>query len=274
MPSLCLQALPLNRCTNSWWWSPTKAARTALQSTHATEQLMKAEGATHAAPMEEEGGGGHQGAPQQQRGEVQAASGGQAAVAGAGSAGESAAGAAAAEGEGEEEGEDYEEGPPSKRTRRDAPEDQPSSAEPSAFLSAFPAPGAVAPFAVDAALLGARVEGTVDAVSDSAYFITFTLGGQEFKGGQAYEPGPSPAVRSASYVRLTPAWRPNLFGLVSTLTTDPRLEGSEVVGLAFFGARGLSQTKPHTYGRAPGVAARVPDPPSTAPSLHTPFWCR
>ena len=72
------------------------------------------------------------------------------AVAGAGAAGESAAGAAAAEGEGEEEGEDYEEGPPSKRTRRDAPEDQPSSAEPSAFLSAFPAPGAVAPFAVDA----------------------------------------------------------------------------------------------------------------------------
>ena len=65
MPSLCLQALPLNRCTKSWWWSPTKAARTALQSTHATEQLMEAEGATHAGPLEEEGGGGPQGAPQQ-----------------------------------------------------------------------------------------------------------------------------------------------------------------------------------------------------------------
>ena len=132
--------------------------------------------------MEEEGGGGQQGAPpQQQEEEVQAASGAQAA-AGAGAVGESAAGGAAEEGEGEEEGEEYEEAPPSKRTRRDAPGDQPSSAEPSAFLCGFPAPEAVAPYAVDAALLGAHVEGTVDAVSDSAYFITFTLGGQEFKG--------------------------------------------------------------------------------------------
>jgi hypothetical protein len=139
--------------------------------------------------MKEEGRRGQQGAPQQQQGEAQAVSDGLAAVAGA--AGESAAGAAAAEGEGEEEGGDYEEGPPSKRTRRNAPEDQPSSAEPSAFLSAFPAPGAVAPFAVDAALLGARVEGSVDAVSDSAYFVTFTLGGQEFKGGQAFDLWPS-----------------------------------------------------------------------------------
>ena len=133
--------------------------------------------------MKRESDDAQQGAVPQQEGAVQAASGGQAAGVPAAAGGESAAGgevqAAAEEGEGE--GDEIDESPPSKRARQAGPADQPSSAEPNAFLSAYPAPG-TAPFGVDAALLGARFDGTVEAVSDSAYFVKINLGGQEFKG--------------------------------------------------------------------------------------------
>lgn len=74
-----------------------------------------------------------------------------------------------------------EQGPAPKRMRTgDLPTHAVSTLPP--FLTAFPVPGGPV-HAVNHNLVGAAVKGTIDAATDSAYFVTLTLPtGQEFKG--------------------------------------------------------------------------------------------
>lgn len=97
----------------------------------------------------------------------------------AGAAAPSSAAAAAAAGAGESSAAAGGQPPASKRMRLDVPSTA-YQANPAPYLVAFPAGGSVPP--PDLSQVGAPVVGTVEAVSDAAFFVSLNLGGHEFKG--------------------------------------------------------------------------------------------
>lgn len=82
--------------------------------------------------------------------------------------------------------------PASKRMRLDLPSSTSQQNQPAPHLVAFPAASSV--LRADPSLVGAAVTGTVDAASDAAYFVSLSLGGQDFKGK------PNKRVRTGGHV--------------------------------------------------------------------------